>query len=115
MRQFFDTPAKLFEQRSRRFSRLTRNFQLQTLAFGSAHDHKLAGSVRFEPLGPDRTRVNLTMEYDPKGVVENVGDAVGVFSSRVQNTVEDFKKFIESRGGETGGWRGEVRGGQKTS
>ena len=74
-----------------------------------------AGSVRFEPLGPDRTRVNLTMEYDPKGVVENVGDAVGVFSRRVQNTVEDFKKFIESRGGETGAWRGEVHGGQKTS
>jgi uncharacterized membrane protein len=71
--------------------------------------------VRFEALGPDRTRVNLTMEYDPQGVVENVGDAVGVFSRRVQNTVEDFKKFIESRGGETGAWRGEVRGGQKTS
>src|SRR3954469_22417272 len=62
-----------------------------------------AGTVRFEPLGPDRTRVNLTMEYDPKGVVENVGDAVGVFSRRVENTVEDFKKFIESRGGATGG------------
>ena len=74
-----------------------------------------AGSVRFEALGPDRTRVNLTMEYDPQGVVENVGDAVGVFSSRVQNTVEDFKKFIESRGAETGAWRGEVHGGQKTT
>jgi uncharacterized membrane protein len=73
-----------------------------------------AGSVRFESLGPDRTRVNLTMEYDPQGVVENVGDAVGVFSRRVQNTVEDFKKFIESRGAETGAWRGEVHGGQKT-
>ena len=72
------------------------------------------GMVRFEPLGPDRTRVNLTMEYDPKGVVENVGDAVGVFSRRVQTTVEDFKKFIESRGSETGAWRGEVHGGQKT-
>jgi len=74
-----------------------------------------AGAVRFESLGPDRTRVNLTMEYDPKGVVENVGDALGIFSSRVQTTVEQFKKFIESRGAETGGWRGEVRGGQKTS
>jgi hypothetical protein len=28
--------------------------------------------------------------------------------------VEDFKKFIEKRGAETGGWRGEVHGGQKT-
>ena len=73
-----------------------------------------AGAVRFEPLGPDRTRVNLTMEYDPKGVLENVGDAVGVFSRRVQTTVEQFKDFIESRGAETGAWRGEVHGGQKT-
>ena len=72
-----------------------------------------AGVVRFEPLGQDRTRVNLAMEYDPKGVVENVGDAVGLFSQRVQSTVEDFKEFIESRGAQTGAWRGEVRGGQK--
>ena len=73
-----------------------------------------AGSVRFEPLGADRTRVNLTMEYEPQGVIENVGDKLGVMSARVQNTVEDFKKFIENRGRETGGWRGEVHGGQRT-
>src|SRR2546426_31535 len=24
------------------------------------------GAVRFEPLGPDRTRINLTMEYEPQ-------------------------------------------------
>ena len=74
-----------------------------------------AGSVRFEPVGPDRTRVNLTMEYEPQGVIENVGDKLGVMSARVQNTVEDFKTFIENRGRETGGWRGEVHGGQRTS
>jgi len=39
---------------------------------------------------------------------------VGVFSRRVQTTVEQFKDFIESRGAETGAWRGEVHGGQKT-
>jgi hypothetical protein len=32
-----------------------------------------------------------------------------VLSARVESTVKDFKKFIESRGAETGGWRGEVR------
>jgi uncharacterized membrane protein len=67
-----------------------------------------AGTVRFEPLGADRTRVRLVMAYEPQGAVENVGDAVGIFSGRVQNTVNDFKKFIESRGRETGSWRGEV-------
>ena len=48
-------------------------------------------------------------------MVENVGDKLGVLSARVQNTVEDFTKFIESRGQETGAWRGEVHGGQRTS
>jgi uncharacterized membrane protein len=72
------------------------------------------GTVRFEPVGADKTRVRLAMEYEPQGMAEKAGDAVGVMSARVQNSVENFKKYIESRGAETGGWRGEVHGGQKT-
>jgi uncharacterized membrane protein len=67
-----------------------------------------AGTVRFVPLGQDRTEVRLVMAYEPEGVVENAGDALGVFTSRVEHTVEEFKRFIESRGAETGAWRGEV-------
>jgi uncharacterized membrane protein len=72
-----------------------------------------AGTVRFEPLGPDRTRVRLMMAYEPEGVVENVGDALGAFSAQVEHSVEDFKDFIENRGAETGGWRGEVDDSQR--
>jgi uncharacterized membrane protein len=73
-----------------------------------------AGTVRFEPLDANRTRVRLVMAYEPEGAVENVGDALGIFTSRVENTVEDFKSFIESRGQETGAWRGEVDHSRKT-
>jgi uncharacterized membrane protein len=72
------------------------------------------GTVRFEPIGTDATRVRLAMEYEPQGMTEKVGDAVGIMSARVQNSVENFKKYIESRGAESGAWRGEVHGGQKT-
>jgi hypothetical protein len=41
--------------------------------------------------------------------MENVGDAVGVVSGRVNGDLERFKDFIESRQRETGAWRGEVR------
>jgi uncharacterized membrane protein len=71
-----------------------------------------AGEVRFEPVSVDSTRVHLTMEYEPEGAVENIGDALGLMSKRVQNTVEDFKEFIESRSRETGEWRGEIHGGR---
>jgi uncharacterized membrane protein len=71
-----------------------------------------AGTVRFEPLGADRTRVRLVMAYDPEDTVEKAGDALGMFTSRVESSVQGFKRFIESRGQETGGWRGEVEDGQ---
>ena len=74
-----------------------------------------AGTVRFEPLDAERTRVRLVMAYNPEGVVENVGDALGIFTSRVENTVKDFKQFIESRGVETGAWRGEVGNSERLS
>ena len=54
----------------------------------------------------------LQLDYDPEGVVENVGDAVGVVSARVKGDLERFKEFIESRNRETGAWRGEIDHGQ---
>jgi uncharacterized membrane protein len=73
-----------------------------------------AGEVRFEPLGDASTCVYLTMEYEPEGAIENIGDALGAMDRRVQSTLDDFKEFIETREEETGAWRDEVHGGQKT-
>ncbi|HEV7732759.1 MAG TPA: SRPBCC family protein [Candidatus Binatia bacterium] len=67
-----------------------------------------AGVVTFHRLGPDQTRIMLQMDYDPEGFVENVGDFLGVASSRVSGDLERFKTFIEGRGQSTGAWRGEV-------
>jgi uncharacterized membrane protein len=85
----------------------------QRISWKSVSGAPNAGTVRFEPLGPERTRVRLTMAYEPEGAVENVGDALGIFTSRVQNSVEEFKTFIERRGAETGAWRGEVDDSQR--
>jgi len=46
---------------------------------------------------------------EPEGLVEDVCHALGMFSRRVEGDLERFKEFIESRGRETGAWRGEVR------
>lgn len=68
-----------------------------------------AGVVTFHRLSEAKSKVMLQLEYDPEGVVENVGDAVGVVSQRVVGDLERFKKYIESRGRETGAWRGTVK------
>src|SRR5215207_1923774 len=67
-----------------------------------------AGVVTFHRLGEDKTRVTLQLDYDPEGVVENVGDALGFVSRRVEGDLERFKAFIEAQGHETGAWRGEI-------
>ena len=67
-----------------------------------------AGVVTFHRLSDTTTRVMLQLEYDPQGVVEHVGDMLGVVSRRIAGDLERFKEFIEARGQETGAWRGEV-------
>ncbi|GAA3441167.1 SRPBCC family protein [Planomonospora venezuelensis] len=69
-----------------------------------------AGVVTFHHLTPDTTRVTLQMEYDPEGFAETVGDWLQIVRLRVRGDLERFKTFIESRGAETGGWRGDVPG-----
>jgi len=67
-----------------------------------------AGVVTFHRLDDRNTRVMLQLDYDPEGVVENVGDALGAVSSRVSGDLTRFKDFIEQRGRETGAWRGSI-------
>lgn len=69
-----------------------------------------AGAVLFEPMGDQRTRVTLRMEYEPEGATEHVGDLLGFVSNRVEGDLERFKNFIEERGRASGGWRGEIHG-----
>jgi uncharacterized membrane protein len=79
------------------------------IAWGSILGKQNAGVVRFEPLGSNRTRIYLRIDYDPEGIMENAAQATGIVSARVEGDLERFKDFIEKRGVETGAWRGEIR------
>ena len=68
-----------------------------------------AGVVTFHHLSANSTRVMLQIEYDPHGLVENVGSALGLVERRVEGDLKRFKEFVESHGAETGAWRGEIR------
>jgi uncharacterized membrane protein len=71
-----------------------------------------AGTVSFRSQGDDRTNVTLRLEFEPEGFFETVGSALGFVDRRVEGDLERFKTFIESRGQETGAWRGEIHGSQ---
>ncbi|MFJ3582827.1 SRPBCC family protein [Streptomyces sp. NPDC090127] len=69
---------------------------------------KQAGVVTFHRLEDTRTKVMLQMDFDPSGPAETVGDKLGFVRKQVTGDLERFKHFIESRGQETGAWRGSV-------
>ncbi len=70
-----------------------------------------SGLVTFDPIGPGSTRVSLTLEFEPAGVVEGLADRIGLVRSKAHADLERFREFITSRGAATGAWRHEVRGG----
>jgi uncharacterized membrane protein len=69
-------------------------------------DH--AGVVTFHKVDEDKTKIMLQLDAEPEGAAEKLGDALGVLQRQVKGDLERFKSLIESRGGESGGWRGEV-------
>jgi hypothetical protein len=78
------------------------------VAWAAASGATNAGAVFFQSLGPARTLVRLNLEYEPEGLVEKVGDVLNVVQRQAEGDLERFKRFIESRGTATGGWRGAV-------
>ncbi|MEU0439403.1 SRPBCC family protein [Streptomyces sp. NPDC006186] len=74
-------------------------------------DTRQRGSVRFERLDDDHTRVELVMDVEPSGAVEKAGDLLGVLDRRVKGDMRRFKSFVEERGAQSGAWRGRIRPG----
>jgi CBS domain-containing protein len=80
------------------------------VAWRSTGGKRNDGVVRFEPLGGDATRIEVEMMFEPDGIVELVGSAIGLPERRVKGDLERFRDLIERRGGDpSGAWRGQVR------
>ena len=80
----------------------------ERVAWKSTDGKTHAGVVTFHKLTPEQTRVTVQLEWQPEGVTEKVGAAVGVDDRQVAKDLDRFKSFIENLPNETGAWRGEV-------
>jgi len=81
------------------------------IAWAATEGATNAGAVYFSETGVNRTSVTLSLEYEPEGLVEAVGDKLNVIEKQVEADLERFKKLVESRGYDTGGWRDTVNAG----
>jgi hypothetical protein len=80
------------------------------IAWAATEGATNAGVVTFQDLG-GRSLVHLSLEYEPEGWVEMVGDKLNVVENRARGDLERFKTFVESEGHATGAWRGSVNPG----
>jgi uncharacterized membrane protein len=85
----------------------------QEVAWRAIEGKGNSGVVTFEPLGAEETRITVQLDWQPEGVTENVGAAIGLDDRQVARDLDRFKELIESRGSESGAWRGEVAGGTR--
>jgi uncharacterized membrane protein len=70
-----------------------------------------AGVVTFHRLSDTTSRVTAQIDWAPSDLLEKAGAVFGVDDHAVKKDLENFKKFIESQGSETGAWRGDVEPG----
>ena len=83
----------------------------ERVAWKAVEGHGNAGVVTFHRLGDNESRVTVQIDHEPEGMMESLGSALGADSRRVKGDLERFKELIESRGAESGAWRGEVEQG----
>jgi uncharacterized membrane protein len=102
--------ASIAGRRKQWTAEITDQTPITRVAWKSTSGAKNAGAVLFESLGPDRTRISLTLDVEPDGIVETAGANLGVLEAQVKGDLERFKRFIEQRRVPTGAWRGNIHG-----
>ena len=75
------------------------------IVWQSVDGTKNRGIVAFEPLDFEGTRITLTLEYQPEGILEKAGNALGIPSSQVEGDLKRFRDFIEQKEIATGNRR----------
>jgi len=80
----------------------------ERVAWNSTDGTTHAGVVTFHRLADDETRVTVQLDWQPEGLVENIGAVIGVDDLQVARDLKKFKELIEAQGVEEGAWRGDV-------
>ena len=91
-------------------ARITEQVPDTVISWESLEQPRNAGSVQFDSLGPDRSGVRVTLEWEPETLTEKAGAALSADEMQVAADLDKFKSFIEDRQQETGAWRGTVDG-----
>ena len=100
--------AKILGKTEEWDAEITEQIPDKRIAWRSENGAQNSGVVTFHRLSDDTSRVMLQLEYEPKRLIEKVGDLLGVAARHVERDLENFKEFVETRGRGLEGWSGEI-------
>ena len=87
---------------------ITEQLPDERVAWKSIDGKSNAGVVTFHRLADEKTKIMVQMDYTPQTLTERMGDMVGAVKLTARGNLKRFKELLESRGHESGAWRGEV-------
>src|SRR5688572_20534098 len=80
------------------------------IAWRSTAGARNTGAIYCNTIG-EKTQLRFVMDYEPEDISTDHVKAQKAVKERVDKNLDAFREFIERRGRETGGWRGEIREG----
>ncbi len=92
-------------------SEITEQVPDQLIAWRDIGGPGNSGSVRFQPLQQDLTRVDLDMELAPQLPGDEQAQHESELRRRVEQDMLRFKEMLEAQGTASGAWRGEMHRG----
>ena len=82
----------------------------RAVAWAAVDGVKNAGWVEFKEAGPSQTSLHLSLEYEPHGVLEFLGDKLHVIERQAESDLKKFKEHIEKQALETPGTTTQATG-----
>lgn len=76
-------------------ARITEQAPSTAIAWSSTSGARNEGRVTFHKLDGASTRVHMHIEYEPEGLIENVGTLLGVVNGRIAGDLKRFKELVE--------------------
>ena len=89
-------------------ARITEQNPDERIVWESSDGTENRGVISFHSLDSNLTRVQVEMEYFPRGPIEKIGNVFLSARRRVRKDLRLFKHYMELAGEETGAWRGEI-------
>ncbi len=74
----------------------------RAVAWAAVEGVKNAGWVDFKEAGPSQTSLHLSLEYEPHGVLEFLGDKLHIVERQAESDLKKFKEYIEKQAPEAG-------------